>query len=45
MGGHLMEFNAELLEIGYDIKSSYRFLLPDTRDFREAKFRKEAVNY
>lgn len=45
MGGHLMEFTAGSLEIGYDVKHSYRILLPDTRDFRDASFRSEAVNY
>ena len=45
IGGHLMEFAASKLEIGYDIKTAYRINLPDTRLFREARFRSEAVNY
>ena len=45
LGGHLMEFSAKSLEIGYDIKSEYKILLPDTKIFREAHFRSEAVNY
>jgi acetolactate decarboxylase len=45
MGGHLMEFTARSLKIGYDIKSAYKILLPDTEDFRKAFFRSDAVNY
>jgi len=45
IGGHLMEFTARSLEIGYDAKSTYKILLPDTENFREAHFRREAVNY
>ena len=45
LGGHLMEFKARSLNIGYDIKSGYKILLPDTKIFREAHFREEAVNY
>ncbi|MGB8490151.1 MAG: acetolactate decarboxylase [Bacteroidales bacterium] len=45
MGGHLMEFTARSLKIGYDIKPVYKILLPDTKMFREAHFRSEAVNY
>lgn len=45
MGGHLMEFSARSLEIGYDIKSVYKISLPETNDFSKAKFRDEPVNY
>ena len=45
IGGHLMEFPSRSLEIGYDTKSTYKILLPDTENFREAHFRSEAVNY
>jgi acetolactate decarboxylase len=45
LGGHLMEFTARSLKIGYDAKSSYEILLPDTEDFSKASFRNEAVNY
>jgi len=44
-GGHLMDFTATKLEIGYDIKPVYKINLPDTRAFRDARFRSEAVNY
>ncbi len=43
--GHLMEFISRSLEIGYDVKSTYKIFLPDTENFREAHFRSEAVNY
>lgn len=45
IGGHLMEFTSRSLEIGYDKKSTYKILLPDTKSFRDAPFRKESVNY
>jgi acetolactate decarboxylase len=45
LGGHLMEFKAKSLEIGYDIKSDYKISLPDTKLFRDARFRSDAVNY
>lgn len=45
IGGHLMEFNAKSLLIGYDMKLEYRILLPDTEIFRKAGFRDEKVNY
>jgi acetolactate decarboxylase len=45
MGGHLMEFSAKSLSIGYDAKSVYKILLPDTEDFKKASFRDKAVNY
>lgn len=45
IGGHLMEFTSQSLEIGYDVKSTYKIFLPDTENFREAHFRSEAVNY
>jgi acetolactate decarboxylase len=45
MGGHLMEFTARSLEIGYDIKPVYKMVLPETGDFRKAFFRNEPVNY
>jgi acetolactate decarboxylase len=45
LGGHLMEFTASSLTIGYDVKSAYKILFPDTEDFRKATFRKDAVNY
>jgi acetolactate decarboxylase len=45
MGGHLMEFTARSLEIGYDTKAVYKMILPETDDFREAVFRSERVNY
>jgi len=45
IGGHLKEFTSRSLEIGYDAKSIYKILLPDTENFREAHFRSEAVNY
>lgn len=45
IGGHLMGFSARSLEIGYDVKSMYKILLPDTEDFSKASFRSEAVNY
>jgi acetolactate decarboxylase len=44
-GGHLMEFSSRLLEIGYDTKCTYKILLPDIMNFREAHFRSEAVKY
>jgi acetolactate decarboxylase len=44
-GGHLMEFSARSLDIGYDTKSAYKILLPDTEDFSKASFRSDAVNY
>lgn len=45
MGGHLMEFTARSLEIGYDIKTAYKMVLPETEDFRKAFFRSAPVNY
>ena len=45
MGGHLLEFQASELEIGYDIKYEYKFVLPETEDFRNAFFRDAEVNY
>jgi acetolactate decarboxylase len=45
IGGHLMEFNASSLKLGYDIKLEYKILLPDTDIFKDAKFRNEPVNY
>lgn len=45
IGGHLMEFSARSLYIGYDTKAAYKILLPDTEDFSKASFRSEAVNY
>jgi len=45
MGGHLMAFEASSLEIQYDIKAGYKIILPDTEDFKTAKFRDSAVNY
>jgi acetolactate decarboxylase len=45
IGGHLMEFHARSLDISYDVKSVYKILLPDTKDFQQAHFRSEKVNY
>ena len=45
MGGHLLEFRASLLDISYDAKTAYKFVLPQTEDMLHAKFRPEAVNY
>lgn len=45
VGGHLLEFVTGELEIGYDIKTAYSFILPETEDLIEAGFRDEAVNY
>jgi acetolactate decarboxylase len=45
LGGHLMEFRAGSLNLGYDIKFDYKIILPDTEIFRDAKFRNEPVNY
>ena len=45
LGGHLMEFTARSLKIGYDAKSVYKILLPDTEDLSKAPFRSDAVNY
>jgi acetolactate decarboxylase len=45
MGGHLMEFRSGSLTIGFDTKSVYKILLPDTEDFKEASFRNDPVNY
>jgi acetolactate decarboxylase len=45
IGGHLMEFTARSLEIGYDAKSIYKIFLPDTEIFKETQFRSEAVDY
>ncbi len=45
VGGHLIEFTSRSLEIGYDTKSAYKILLPDTRSFLDANFRSESVNY
>ncbi len=44
-GGHLMEFTAQSLELGYDVKSVYKILLPDSEIFRKAPFRSTGVNY
>ncbi len=45
LGGHLMEFTARSLNIGYDAKAVYKIFLPDTGDFSKAQFRSEPVNY
>lgn len=45
LGGHLMEFTAQSLEIGLDIKSTYQINLPNTEMFEKAPFRSEKVNY
>jgi len=45
LGGHLMEFTARSLNIGFDTISRYQILLPDTEDFSKASFRNEGVNY
>ncbi len=45
LGGHLMEFSARVLQLGYDIKTDYRIILPETEMFSKATFRSEAVNY
>ena len=45
IGGHIMEFTARSLEIGYDTKSIYKILLPDSEIFRKSHFRSDAVNY
>jgi len=45
IGGHLMEFTAPALEIGYDTKPVYKILLPDTETFKKAQFRSDPVNY
>jgi acetolactate decarboxylase len=45
LGGHLMKFSARSLEIGYDTKFSYKILLPETKNFEEAHFRSDPVNY
>ena len=45
MGGHLMEFTARSLEIGYDVKPVYKIVLPETEDFRKASFSSDPVNY
>ena len=45
MAGHLLEFRAKTLAIGYDTKYEYTFVLPETEDFKKAQFRDEEVNY
>lgn len=45
LGGHLMEFTARSLDIGFDVKSIYKILLPETEIFRQAPFRSSEVNY
>jgi acetolactate decarboxylase len=45
MGGHLIAFEASSLEIQYDGKSQYKIVLPDTEEFKKARFRASAVNY
>lgn len=45
IGGHLLEFNSNFLEIGYDIKNGYKIVLPGSDDFRKAYFRDEGVDY
>jgi acetolactate decarboxylase len=45
LGGHLMEFTARSLEIGYNAKSAYKIMLPDTDEFRKAAFRSDPVDY
>lgn len=45
IGGHLMEFHSRSLNIGYDVKSVYEINLPDTKDFQQAHFRSDKVNY
>lgn len=45
MGGHLIAFEANSLEIQYDIKSQYKIILPDTEEFKSANFRESVVNY
>ena len=45
LGGHLLEFSARALQLGYDIKRDYRIILPETEMFSKAAFRSEAVNY
>lgn len=45
IGGHLMDFSAGSLEIGYDVKSKYEIVLPETDLFRKAFFRDAPVNY
>ncbi len=45
LGGHLMEFTAQSLELGFDIKSVYKINLPNTEMFRKAPFRSAKVNY
>jgi acetolactate decarboxylase len=45
LGGHLMQFRAKSLQIGFDTKSVYKILLPDTEMFSKAPFRDAEVNY
>lgn len=45
IGGHLMEFKAISLNLGYDVKLNYKILLPGSELFKNAVFRNEAVNY
>ncbi|HEX2920173.1 MAG TPA: acetolactate decarboxylase [Bacteroidales bacterium] len=45
IGGHLMDFKAGSLEIGYDIKNVYHIVLPGTDMFKNARFRDAGVNY
>ena len=45
MGGHLIDFEASLLEIQYDSKTQYKIVLPQTEEFQKADFRASAVNY
>lgn len=44
-GGHLIDFKARSLNLGYDIKSRYQIILPETEMFRNASFRDAEVNY
>jgi acetolactate decarboxylase len=45
IGGHLMEFSSDALQIGYDTKTGYSFVLPENDDLMNAHFRDEEVDY
>jgi acetolactate decarboxylase len=45
VAGHLMEFNADSLLIGFDIKPIYKILLPDTELFKKAHLKSDSTRY
>ena len=45
IGGHLMEFRATAMEIAFDVKYQYNIVLPETEEFKQARFRSARVGY